>query len=314
MSIMCADQPSRDMSTTGQPPPRGMLLFDLLVGSPEFAEFALILKQLTGLIMALNTPDVVTSCHGLPEDTGNPLCRLIRGTVEGLKRCTACDRREHARAASTGTAKLYTCHAGFFDMAIPIIVQGEHVATVSSGQVLPKRPSDAEFDRWYQRVRWLSLPKQRLREAYNAAPWIPQERLAHIMRLLEIFAQHLCESKLRIWQLETCLKRPDIRRAKALVDQRYREPALCLSAIAAEVGLSLAYLSHLFHQETGVTFTHYMHTLRIEEAKRLLTDTEMSITAVCFACGFNSLTHFNRVFRAGTSVSPRQFRRINAAE
>jgi len=124
--------------------PVGMF-FQKLIRSPEFTEFAVILKQLTGLSMALNTPDVGTIQHGISSDGGNPLCAMIRGTSEGARRCEGCDRRYHALAASKGKAKLYTCHAGFLDMAIPIIVQGQHGATISSGQVLSERPSDEAF-------------------------------------------------------------------------------------------------------------------------------------------------------------------------
>lgn len=309
---MSTDHLSKATAPALPPSLQGALLFDLLVGSPAFAEYALILKQLTGLTMALNTPDVVTSCHGVADDTGNPLCRLIRGTTEGFERCNACDRREQARAASVGTPQLYTCHAGLYDMAIPILVQETHVATVSSGQVLPECPSEAGFEQWYRSVNWLSLPKHQLRGAYHAAPWLPKERLVYVMRLLEIFAHHLCDSTLRIKQLEMSLTRPDIRRAKALVEVKFRDADVSLSDIAAEVGLSITYLSHLFHQETGITFTRYLQMLRIEEAKRLLTDSNLTITSICFSCGFNSLTHFNRVFRAGTGASPRQYRHLNA--
>jgi methylphosphotriester-DNA--protein-cysteine methyltransferase len=62
---------------------------------------------------------------------------------------------------------------------------------------------------------------------------------------------------------------------------------------------------------TVVTFTKYIQSLRVKEAKRFLTETDNSITAVCFACGFNNLTHFNRVFRGAEGCSPRQYRLAN---
>ncbi len=58
----------------------------------------------------------------------------------------------------------------------------------------------------------------------------------------------------------------------------------------------------------GVTFTRYVQCRRIEEAKRLLAQTDRTITDICCVCGFNSLTHFNRVFRRGTSGSPTDYR------
>ena len=293
---------------------RGMIsrqtgpVFRYLLESPEFIEFAHMLKQLTGLSMALNTPDVGATGAGVPGDTGNPICLLIRSTAEGARRCEACDRRQHARAGSDGRAKLYTCHAGFYDMAIPLLIQGEHVATISCGQVLPEPPSDDGFARLCQRVSWLGIPTSRWRRAYDRAPWMPRTRLRHVMRLLEIFARHLCSSAWRIRELEARLEHPAIQKARELIERRFRDAHLQLSDAAGIAGLAIAHFSHLFHRETGVTFTRYVQARRIEEAKYLLTDTALSITDICFACGFNSLTHFNRVFRGGAGCSPSQFR------
>lgn len=305
-------------STTGRAPVvrpsdlPGGLFFRQLLEAPEFAEFAMILKQLTGLSMALNTPDVATTGIGVPGDTGSLICGMIRRTVEGARRCEACDRRQHAQAGAAGTASLYTCHAGFFDMAIPIMIQGAHVATISSGQVLPQRASAAGFARLRRRLHWLEVPERQLRRAYDQAPWVPRDRLAHVMRLLELFSRQVCDSAWRIRELEACLERPAIRKARALVEERFREAQLQLADAADAACLSVAHFSHLFHQVTGVTFTNYVQARRVTEAKRLLGETDKSITAICFACGFNSLTHFNRVFRRGQHCSPRQFRQAAA--
>ena len=284
------------------------MFFRQLLGSPEFAQFALILKRLTGLSMALNTPDVGTTGLGLTGDMGNPLCKMIRDTPEGARRCEGCDRRHQAQAGADGKSKLYTCHAGFLDMAIPIMVQGKHVATISSGQVLSEQPSDIAFQRLCRRLTWLGIPERHLRIAYAQAPWMPRNRLTSVMHLLEIFSRQLCGNAWRIRELEACLERPQIRKARAVVEERFRESDLRLSDAATAAGISVAHFSHVFHKETGVPFTSYVQSRRIEEAKRLLAETDQTITEICFECGFNSLTHFNRVFRRGEGCSPRQYR------
>jgi AraC-like DNA-binding protein len=263
---------------------------------------------LTGLAMNLNTPNVSFSIGGV-SGSSNPLCTMIRGTAEGTRRCERCDRRQHARAGADGKARLYTCHAGFLDMAIPIMIQGEHVATISSGQLLPEKPSDAAFSRLARRLRWLGAPQRRLRTAYDKAIWLPRERLTYILRLLTLFARQLCEHAWRIRELETRLEHPAVRRVRSLVEERFRDPELTFADAAACAGLSLSHFSRLFRQATGMTFVHYAQSRRIEEAKHLLAEAGKSITEICFACGFNSLTHFNRVFRQAEGCSPGQYRR-----
>ena len=290
------------------PPSVEGLFFRRLVASPEFTQFALILKRLTGLSMALNTPDVGTTRIGVSGDMGNPLCQIIRNTPEGLRRCEGCDRRHHALAGRDGKSKLYTCHTGFLDMAIPIMIQGEHVATISSGQVLPEKPSAAACARTLRRLDWLGVPLPRLRVAYKGAPWLPRDRLTEVMNLLELFSRQMISSAWRIRELEASQQRPEILAAQALVEKRFADPELALDEAATAAGLSVAHFSNLFHKKTGVTFTRYVQTRRIEEAKRLLAETDRTITDICYACGFNSLTHFNRVFRRGTGGSPTDYR------
>jgi ligand-binding sensor protein len=185
-------------------------LFQELAKTAEFIEFAALIRDLAGISVALNTPNVGMTIIGVPGDLGNPICRMIRGNIEGARRCEACDISQHQRAVDAGKAQLYTCHAGFYDFAIPIYIQGEHVATISGGQVLREHPSDAAFARLQDRLKWLLASPASLRRAYERAPWLPRERLRQIMGILELFARQMCESAWRMHKLEARLAHPAI--------------------------------------------------------------------------------------------------------
>lgn len=282
--------------------------FDHLADSPEFAEFTAILKKLTGVVMALNEPKTGIIRRKFEEGEGNPVCSLIRADRVGLRRCTACDRRYHSQVAASGKAQRYVCHAGFWDIAVPVFVFGRHVATISSGQLLREPRSPAAFRRFRERLPWLKVPERDLRAAYEGAPYLPRERIACVMQLLELFARQLCESAQRIRDLQAQLQRVEIRRAREFVEREFRDPALTLGQAASHAGLSPAHFSHVFRQTTGTSFIRFIQTRRVAEAKKQLAETQNSITDICYACGFNSLTHFNRVFRAFERLSPRQYR------
>ena len=111
--------------------------FNNLVNSKCFEEFTQIMIKLTGLAMALNSPEG-TSCNKLlGGNRNNKVCLMIRNSKQGLPKCLECDLHHYRQAAHSGKPLIYTCHAGFWDMAVPILVQGRHIATISSGQVLP---------------------------------------------------------------------------------------------------------------------------------------------------------------------------------
>ncbi|MFZ2657331.1 MAG: PocR ligand-binding domain-containing protein [Victivallales bacterium] len=282
--------------------------FEHLAESGRFTEFTKLLMKLTGLVMALNSPEGIIRGTSSSLKGGSPLCRLIRGNSEGLLRCTNCDRRYHKKAVQNSKPQLYTCHAGFLDMAVPVFVQGRHVATISSGQVLPEPPSQIACKRFLKQISWLDYPESVLRRAYFESPYLPREKIRYVMELLELFALQLCDSLQKIKELEARLDRDEIRRAKEFIAGHFHNTSLGLSDVATHVRLSPAHFSHIFKQESGMSFVQAVQAKRVAEAKKLMTNTSKSITEICFSCGFNSLTHFNRVFRHIEGCSPSQYR------
>jgi transcriptional regulator GlxA family with amidase domain len=79
-------------------------------------------------------------------------------------------------------------------------------------------------------------------------------------------------------------------------------------AIARGVGMSLSGFSHYFRRATGRTVSEVVNEVRVGHANRLLMETQRTVSEVAYACGFGSLSNFNRCFRRITGVSPRQYR------
>ena len=72
--------------------------------------------------------------------------------------------------------------------------------------------------------------------------------------------------------------------------------------------LSQSYFSYLFKIQTGMTFVEYINRQRVKKALELLQATDSSILEICFACGFNSINHFNRIFKRFVNMPPRKYR------
>lgn len=82
------------------------------------------------------------------------------------------------------------------------------------------------------------------------------------------------------------------------------EAPLTPSEVATSVGLSSRQLERLFRKHLGTTpKTHYTG-LRLRKARDLMFQTDMKLSEICFACGFNSQTHFSKAYRASFGVSP----------
>jgi AraC-like DNA-binding protein len=81
-----------------------------------------------------------------------------------------------------------------------------------------------------------------------------------------------------------------------------------LDDAASEAGMAPSAFCRYFRRVTGKTFFDVVNELRIAKACRLLVETGDSITEICYASGFSSLSNFNRRFRSRRGASPREYR------
>jgi YesN/AraC family two-component response regulator len=83
---------------------------------------------------------------------------------------------------------------------------------------------------------------------------------------------------------------------------------LSLGQVAKAVNTSTFYFCKMFKKGTGLNFTEYVSRVRIESAKNLLLNPNLRISEIAYQVGFQSLTHFNRVFKKVAGESPTDYR------
>ncbi len=82
--------------------------------------------------------------------------------------------------------------------------------------------------------------------------------------------------------------------------------------VAAEIGLSPAYFTRLFYQRLGIQPVKYISEVKIAQAKRMLRETAMPVSAISAALHYEDPLYFSRQFSKLTGMSPTQFRNANA--
>ena len=83
---------------------------------------------------------------------------------------------------------------------------------------------------------------------------------------------------------------------------------LRLEQLANLVSMTPTAFSRFFKLRTGKTLSEYIVDIRLGHAARLLLDTSDSVSEICWDCGFNTLSNFNRLFRKRKGCSPTEFR------
>ena len=89
--------------------------------------------------------------------------------------------------------------------------------------------------------------------------------------------------------------------------ERLCEP-ISLHDMSRVAYLSEFHFNRVFHQITGLPPAKFISAMRLDEAKRLLLNTHLSITDICFEVGYNSLSTFTRRFTQRVGLGPREFR------
>jgi len=93
--------------------------------------------------------------------------------------------------------------------------------------------------------------------------------------------------------------------------QKNFNTAIRIQQLADQLYLTESNFCKFFKKSTGKTFSDYLNEIRINEASRLLTQTDKTISQISFECGYETLSYFNRVFLKKKKTTPSAFRNVN---
>lgn len=98
-----------------------------------------------------------------------------------------------------------------------------------------------------------------------------------------------------------------ISKAKTFIEENYSRD-ISLDDVSRIVDISPYYFSKLFKEETGENFIEYLTNVRIEQAKRLLQNRELSIKNICVDTGYSDPNYFSRIFKKQVGLTPTEYR------
>lgn len=281
-------------------------LIEALANSDVYRTYSQSFSELTGLVLAIR-PYEVWQLPYRGHKLENRFCALMS---QWSKTCAGCLQTIHqlSEAAKTEPAVI-GCSAGLTEVGIPILLGNKTIGFLQTGQVFRSPPTEGQFEKIVNRLQGcdISLPMEEIREAYFATRVITSRELRAVTRLLKIFADHLA---IMSNQILLSQERPEpvvIHKAKKYIQEHYMEE-LTLSKVAQAVNTSTFYFCKIFKKYTGLNFTEYVSRIRIEKAKTLALNPNLRISDIAYEVGFQSLTHFNRVFKNITGMSPSAYR------
>jgi len=281
-------------------------MIEQLAGSEMFQEYERAYNTATGLPLTLQPVESFDlSFKG--KNCENAFCAMMAGNN---KACASClQMQDKVRQEGKEKVSIATCAYGLGEASIPVRLGEKVIGFLQTGQVLLEKPSQARIAKVtaLARAQGLNESVATIRNAYSKSVTLSKEKFHSTLKILSVFAELIAIKSNQIATTQANSEPAVITRAKTFIRDRHTEE-ISLHQVAKEVHVSSFYLCKLFRKATGMTFTEFVSRTRMEKAKNLLLNPNLRVSEIVYEVGFQSLTHFNRVFKKTMGETPTNYR------
>ena len=274
------------------------ITFDDLARLPVIAYYETAFRKVTGMSLKVIAPGESRQRLSFGEFE-NPFCALVTAAPAGCDACFEAERRAQRTAGKKLSPQQISCFAGLTDVAVPVMVNGRHVATLMSGQIFRRPPTERDFQMVIKMLKveanadW----EKKTRRAYFETLVITPARFEAMVHLLNVFAQYLADFASRHSIAASASEPKPVATAKQFVIS-HAEDTITLALVARHVNVSRFHFCKMFKKATGMTLTEYVDASSSGKGQ----DT----------AGRSFRAHFRSGFRGGFRVNPALQQRVQA--
>ena len=229
-------------------------------------------------------------------------CKYLRENPVCLEKCLNSNYQSFQHCKRTSEIIIYHCHAGLIEAAAPLIDNGILVGYIMFGQI-----TDLETDR-----DLLDLIHHTL-DTNHIDPHIPEEKFLDIERKStdQIYAAakilEACTFYVLLKNLMSARRQNFIENLNSYLLSHLSEP-LTADQIASDFSISRGKLYSSCEKYLGTGIAQYVKKLRLEKAKDLLKNTELTVSTISEKVGFSDYNYFCRVFKKEIGISAKKYR------
>ncbi len=234
-----------------------------------------------------------------------PFCGLIMQEESGFARCHACDGKAAEEVGRTQVRRKYLCHAGLYEVALPVTEKRRTVATILFGQMLDDAPREEQWRRVKTWCAWYP-DQEALYQAFLRLRRISARQMTACLEIVEA-----CVSEVRLSGLQATSRRDDADLLQSYIDTHYAE-TLDSSGIAEALSVGKTKLYAICKEHFQLTPMQLVTSRRIQSAMDLLLNTTEPVKYVARAVGVPDENYFTKVFKAQTGETPTAFRKRHA--
>lgn len=232
----------------------------------------------------------------------SPVCQIIRTDKQALRKCILCDEYACDVASKRHSSYTYRCHAGLTESIAPLYLGNLVIGYLLFGHLLSYPSYEEGIHNITQRCQGYHIDPEELREQCLLQPLIQEDYIHSATQIMRAVASYLCLERIAILKDEELPARLD-----EYITRHFTEEINTVS-LCDHFQIGKTRLYEISKQIYGIGIAEQIRRLRINRAKELLSEnTELRVSDIAAACGFNDYNYFITVFKRLVGTTPRQY-------
>ena len=222
----------------------------------------------------------------------SPVCNAMKSMPNGLKKCFKCRNMAIAKARKTKESFGGVCINGVYEFVHPVCLNNDIVCIIFIGNIMNNNKKTKQFPPQLIDTMEHDFSLEKCNELAIFIENYIRMMLPYISHNLSLEKQSSLIENIKNYIQENAYSKNTI------------------SEIAEIFHYNAKYIGQLFKKETKISLNEYIHLIRLEHAKILLSESDKTILSIAFEIGYNSVSYFNRVFKNHFSITPKEYRKM----
>lgn len=257
--------------------------------------------ELTGMLITLyDTQYHIISAYPKQDC---PFCSHIKQSSLGAAHCAGDDKASFEASKKAGKCIIYTCHAGLIEATAPIIYEDFIIGYLMLGQTSNASSKEELYHILKHALLQYDLPVHSLNTYQKEISIHADRQILAASKIMEA-----CISCI-LYKDMISVKRQNFKKNINEYLLQHLSEDLMIEKICLDLQISRRKLYEYSQKYLCCSIAKHLKNLRIEQAKKLLKKTELSVTIISEQCGFSDYNYFCRIFKKETGSSARDYRK-----
>lgn len=234
-----------------------------------------------------------------------PICSLIRSTEFGNLECEKCNEKSFNRCQSTKRLEIYHCHAGLIETTAPLIENDVVIGYIMFGQITDNPNKEELKSLLAEIVSKYNKDTKNLDASIFDVAYKTNEQIHATAKILEACTLYVLLSNMISLRSENFISNLNLFLMSHLSED------LSVDRLTDEFNISKNKLYDTCSRYMSTGIAEHIKNLRIEEAKRLLKETDLPVFQIADKVGFADYNYFCRIFKKEVGIPAKKYRQTS---